>query len=110
MPNLGAAHPLFSCNICNMGKMDKQPRGKTDSREAQAKGERFHMDYGFFRGPRHLQKKLKRKYGDMTITAIKHKPIIESREGYVAYLLIVDGSAQKYGLIPPKLKSLRSRW
>jgi hypothetical protein len=78
MPPLGAAHPLFGCNNCNMAKMDKQPRGKTDSREAKANGKRFHMDYGFFRGPRHLQKQLKRKYGNMTIASLKHKPIIES--------------------------------
>jgi hypothetical protein len=62
------------------------------------------MDYGFFRGPKHLQKQLKRKYGDMTITSLQHKPIIESREGYVAYLLIIDGNARQIWVYPTKTK------
>jgi hypothetical protein len=104
IPSLGAAHPLFGCNTCNMGKLEKQARGPTDSREAKVNGERFHMDYGFFRGPHHLQKHVKRKYGAMTIASLNHKPIIESREGYVAYLLIVDGSSRKIWVYPTKTK------
>jgi hypothetical protein len=109
IPSLGAAHPLFGCNNCNMGKIEKQARGKTDSREAQANGERFHMDYGFFRGPKHLQRHIKRKYGKMTLAhptneKRKHKPIIESREGYVAYLLIIDGNSRKTWVYPTKTK------
>jgi hypothetical protein len=104
MPNLGAAHPLFGCNNCNMGKLDKQARGKTDSRQAQANGERFHMDYGFFRGPKHLQRQIKRKYGDVTIASLQHKPILESREGYVAYLLVIDGFSRKAWVYPTKTK------
>jgi hypothetical protein len=87
-----------------MGKLAKQARGKTDSREANAKGKRFHMDYGFFRGPKHLQQKIKRKYGDVTAASMQHKPIIESREGYVAYLLIVDGHTRKVWVYPTKTK------
>jgi hypothetical protein len=104
IPNLGPAHPLFACNNCSMGKLAKQARGKTDSRQATAKGERFHMDYGFFRGPKHLQRQIKRKYGDLTIASLKHKPILESREGYVAYLLIVDGYTRKAWVYPTKHK------
>jgi hypothetical protein len=104
IPTLGAAHPLFGCNNCNMGKLTKQARGKTDSREANANGERFHMDYGFFRGPKHLQKQIKRRYGDMTIASLQHQPILESREGYVAYLLIVDGFSRKAWIYPTKTK------
>jgi hypothetical protein len=85
IPALGPLHPLFGCNNCNMAKMTKQPRGKTGIRSAQINGERFHMDYGFFRGPRHLQRQIKSKYGaNMTIAPEAHKPIIENREGYVA--------------------------
>jgi hypothetical protein len=104
IPALGPAHPLFGCSSCNMGKLAKQARGKTDSREANAKGERFHMDYGFFRGPKHLQRKIKRKYGDATAASMQHKPILESREGYVAYLLIVDGHTRKVWVYPTKTK------
>jgi hypothetical protein len=104
MPTLGPAHPLFGCGSCDMGKMAKQSRGKTDSQEASAIGERFHMDYGFFRGPKHLQRQIKRKYGDMSIASLKHKPIIESREGYVAYLLIVDGHSRRAWVYPTKTK------
>jgi hypothetical protein len=62
------------------------------------------MDYGFFRGPRHLQKHIKRRYGDMTLAHTNHKPIIESREGYVAYLLILDGFTRQVWSYPTKTK------
>jgi hypothetical protein len=104
MPPLGAAHPLFGCNSCNMGQMQKQARGKIESREANTKGERFHMDYGFFCGPRHLQKHIKRRYGNMTLARTNHKPIIESREGYVAYLLILDAFTRQVWAYPTKAK------
>jgi hypothetical protein len=87
-----------------MGKLMKQARGKTDSREARAIGERFHMDYGFFRGPKHLQKRVQRKYGIKSIASLKHKPVIESHEGYVAYLLIVDGHTRQAWVYPTKTK------
>jgi hypothetical protein len=48
IPTLGPAHPLFGCNSCNIGKLAKQAQGKMDTREANANGERFHMDDGFF--------------------------------------------------------------
>jgi hypothetical protein len=88
-----------------MAKMTKQSRGKTDIRSAAINGERFHMDYGFFRGPRHLQRKIKRKYGaSMKVMTAEHKPIIESRKGYVAYLLIVDSKACKAWVFNTKAK------
>jgi hypothetical protein len=61
MPTLGQLHPLFDCNNCNMAKMTKQSRGKDDIRSAHHNGEQFHVDYGFFCGPRNLQKQIKRK-------------------------------------------------
>jgi hypothetical protein len=88
MPLLGPAHHLFGCSSCDMGKLTKQARGKIKTREARANRERIQMDYGFFRGPKHLQRQINRKYGDMSVSSVQHKPIIVSREGYVAYLLI----------------------
>ena len=40
----------------------------------------------------------------MTIASLQHKPILASREGYVAYLLVNDGYTEKHGSIPPRLK------
>ncbi len=84
--------------------MTKQSRGKEDSGAANIKGERFHMDYGFFRGPAHLAKRVKRKYGAMTLNSLNHKPIIQSREGYAAYLLIVDSKTRQCWVFNTKTK------
>jgi hypothetical protein len=40
----------------------------------------------------------------MTIVTPDHKPIIESREGYVAYLLIIDSKARKAWVFNTKTK------
>jgi hypothetical protein len=89
-----------------MAKMTKQPCGKTDIRSARINGEHFHMDYGFFCGPCHLQSQIKCKYGvSMTISLADHKPIIESHEGDVAYLLIVDSKEEKLGCSTKKQKN-----
>jgi hypothetical protein len=40
----------------------------------------------------------------MTLENSPHKPIIESREGYVAYLLIVDSKARKVWVFNTKTK------
>jgi hypothetical protein len=106
LPPIGPLHPLFGCNNCNLAKMTKQARGKVDLGAAQNNGERFHMDFGFFRGPKDLAKRVKRKYGKMKITSpkSKHKPIIISREGYAAYLLIVDSNARRVWVFNTKTK------
>jgi hypothetical protein len=68
------------------------------------------MDYRFFRGPKHLQRHIKPKHGKMTLAHPtdkkhkKHKPIIKSRKGYVAYLLIIDGNSRKTWVYPTKTK------
>ena len=104
IPTLGPLHPLFGCNNCNMAKLTKQSRGKVDASAAQIKGERFHMDYGFFRGPADLTKRVKRKYGEMKIASLPHKPIIESRDGHTAYLLIVDSKTRQVWVFNTKTK------
>jgi hypothetical protein len=106
IPTLGPLHPLFGCNNCNIAKLTKQAQGKDNSRAAHINGERFHMDYGFCRGPSNLARKVKRKYGKVSISLGKHKPIIESHEGYTAYLLIVDSKARKVWVFPTKTKGL----
>jgi hypothetical protein len=104
IPTLGPLHPLFGCNNCNIAKLTKQAQGKDDSGAAHINGERFHMDYGFFWGPSDLARKVKRKYGKVSISLGKHKPIIESHEGYTAYLLIIDSKACKVWVFPTKTK------
>jgi hypothetical protein len=104
IPTLGPLHPLFGCHNCDIAKMTKQARGKTDAGAAHHKGERFHMDYGFFRGPAHLANHVKRKHGNMTLGSLPHKPILTSREGYAAYLLIVDSKTRHVWAFNTKTK------
>jgi hypothetical protein len=109
IPALGPLHPLFGCNNCNIAKLPKQSGGTEDLGTAQINGERFHMDYNFFRGPADLAQKVKRKYGTMSTTvptALKHKPIIESRQGYTTYLLIIDSTARKVWVFNTETKEL----
>jgi len=56
MEDFGKAHNLFKCQSCQMAKMTKAVKMKINNRSASRKGERFHMYFGFFRGPKHLMK------------------------------------------------------
>ena len=85
---------MFKCQSCQMAKMTKAAKTKIDNRPASRKGERFHMDFGFFRGPKHLQDLTKRKHvgkrrakGEETPD---YQPIVTSHDGFSSYLLIVD--------------------
>ena len=74
MEDFDKAHPLFKCQSCQMAKMMKAAKSKIDNRPASRKGERFHMDFGFFRGPKHLQDLTKRnRIGDLGLTKRKNQ-------------------------------------
>ena len=94
MEDIGQIHPLFACQSCQMAKMTKVPRGKPENRLATKRGERFHMDFGFLRGPKHLMDLRTRKWhGKRTMIgqeAADYQPIITSHDGYSSYLLVVD--------------------
>ena len=57
------------------------------------------MDIGFFRGPRNLQEVYDR-------TADPQPKLIESRQGYVCYLLIVDRATRYIWVFPLRSKSI----
>ena len=77
-----------------MAKRTKAPRTKTENRPATQRGERFHMDYGFLRGPKHLTDLAAHTWhGKRRVNgeaATDYRPIITSHDDYSSYLLIVD--------------------
>ena len=95
MPAIGNLHPLFQCRACAIAKMTKTPRRKRDN-QAQQPGERFHMDFGFVRGPKHLQVLLKNKRTakHKVKHARSHHPIKTSHDGYSSYLLVADAASR----------------
>ena len=90
----------MACRACDVAKLRKAPRGPaaTDLPNLE-KGQVFHMDIGFIRGPANLPEVLAR-------TQDAEPKVIESRQGYVCYLLIID-SKTRYGWpFPMKSKSV----
>ena len=77
-PNLAQCkHKFFKCECCMRGKVHAAPKNKSPSTTAAARGEVFHMDFGFARGSDYKAKNEKGR-------------IITSRDGYNSYLIIVD--------------------
>ena len=95
IPRIGNLHPQFHCQACAIAKMTKTPRRKKED-QASRPGERFHMDFGFVRGPKNLQALLKRKRTPKhkIRTAKSHHPIKTSHDGYSSYLLITDAASR----------------
>jgi hypothetical protein len=87
IPNLPNNNSIFSCPFCDMAKLRKADRNKTSLREVFIPGTSFHMDLGFIRGPSNLEDVVKNG-------ATPTKTIIKSRDGYEAYLLIVDAASR----------------
>jgi Reverse transcriptase (RNA-dependent DNA polymerase) len=91
---------LIRCRICDIARLQKAPKGKpcTDPPDL-VPGQMFQMDIGFFRGPSNLEAVVDRRED------AKLK-IIESRQGYVCYLLIVDRKTRKVWVFPLKSRSV----
>jgi hypothetical protein len=70
-----------------MAKLRKTNRNKESTREVFLPGTSFHMDLGFIRGPSNLEEVVQKG-------ATPGKTIIKSRDGYEAYLLIVDAATR----------------
>jgi hypothetical protein len=87
IPTLPNNNSLFSCPFCDMAKLRKSNRHKESLREVFIPGTSFHMDLGFIRGPSNLEEVVKNG-------ATPNKTIIKSRDGYEAYLLIVDAATR----------------
>ena len=92
--DIGLTYTLFQCQSCQMARINKAPRSKTESRPASKHRECFHMDFGFFRGPKHLMDLTTRTWhGERRQAGIEptgYQPIITSHDGYSSYLLMVD--------------------
>jgi hypothetical protein len=87
IPNLPHDCPIFKCPFCDMAKLRKSNRNKESTREAFLPGTSFHMDLGFIRGPANLEDVVQNG-------ATPGKTIIKSRDGYEAYLLIIDAATR----------------
>jgi hypothetical protein len=87
IPALPPINSLFSCPFCDMAKLRKSNRHKESLREVFTPGTSFHMDLGFIRGPSNLEDVVKNG-------ATPSKTIVKSRDGYEAYLLIVDAATR----------------
>lgn len=98
--NLAKLPEVVSCRACDKARLQKAPRGPAETEPTDLKpGEQFQMDIGFFRGPSNLEAVVDRK-------ADADVKIIESRQGYVCYLLIIDRKSRKVLTFPLKSKSI----
>jgi hypothetical protein len=87
IPNLPNNNSIFSCPFCDMAKLRKADKNKNSLREVFIPGTSFHMDLGFIRGPSNLEDVVKNG-------ATPNKTIVKSRDGYEAYLLIIDAATR----------------
>ena len=91
---------LVTCRTCDVAKVKKAPRGKSmDDSDILLKGQVFQMDIGFIRGSQNLEAVLLRKEDADT-------KVIESRQGYVCYLLIIDRKTRYMWPFPLRSKSV----
>ena len=91
---------IVTCRTCDAAKLRKAPRGHImDDSEQLYNGQVFQMDIGFIRGPENLENVL-------TCTKDADTKVIESRNGYVCYLLIVDRKTRYMWPFPLKSKSV----
>ena len=91
---------LIRCRICDIARLQKAPRGppQHDPPDLQP-GQMFQIDIGFFRGPENLADVVDRK-------AEPSMKVIESRQGYVCYLLIIDRKTRKVWIFPLKSRAV----
>ena len=91
---------VVTCRTCDVAKLRKAPRGRTiEDSDILVNGQVFQMDIGFIRGPENLDSVLSRTEDATT-------KVIESRGGYVCYLLIVDRKSRYMWPFPLKSKSI----
>jgi hypothetical protein len=91
---------MVTCRTCDVAKLRKAPRGRTlEDGDTLENGQVFQMDIGFIRGPLNLDNVLAR-------TEDADTKIIESRNGFVCYLLIVDRKTRYMRPFPLKSKSV----
>lgn len=93
--------PSFvQCRACDVATLKKAPRGpETTVLRPLHPGQVLHMDLGFFRGPSNLVE----VYECHTPPSPK---LVESRQGFVCYLLIIDCCTRYIGIFPLRSKSV----
>ena len=84
---------------CDIATLKRAPRGPNTDDVNLEPGQVFQMDIGFFRGPRNLQEVYDR-------TADPQPKLIESRQGFVCYLLIIDRATRYIWVFPLRSKSI----
>jgi Reverse transcriptase (RNA-dependent DNA polymerase) len=89
-----------TCRACDIAKLRRANRGCTlidppDLQPAQI----LQMDIGVFRGPANLEEVLQRK-------ADPKPKIIESRQGFVCYFLVIDRASRYTWVFPLRSKSV----
>ena len=105
MPPAGNLHPSFQCGACAMAKMTKTPKRRHESQATQP-GERFHVDFGFARGPKHLQHLMhKRRTAKHKVRHAKsHCPIKTSHDGCSSHPLVTDAATRHAWIFLAKTK------
>lgn len=92
--------PLVRCRACDVANLKKAPRGpETKLPTPLTPGQVFHMDIGFFRGPGNLMAVYDRQ-------APPSPKLVESRQGFVCYLLIIDRCTRYIWIFPLRSKSV----
>ena len=90
---------------------DKSPKDKNrkPTRNATQRSKQFHMDYEFFRGPKHLTNLTTRTWHGKrwlnSEAATDYRLIITNHDGYSIYLLIVDAFTRATFVFFTKSKS-----
>ena len=93
--------PVVRCRACNIAHLQKAPRGpnRQDS-EHISPGQIFQMDIGFFRGPCNLITVYEERRADA------ESKVVESRQGFICYLLIADRCTRYIWVFPLSSKSV----
>ena len=92
---------VVTCRACDIAKLRKAPKGSTTMTEPQPQlGQMFQMDIGFIRGPTNLEAVVDRREE-------AHTKLIDSRQGYSCYLLIIDRRSRYLWAFPLKTKSVQ---
>ena len=96
---MGDIPSILRCHACDIASLEKAPKGHTTVKQQPLQPQTFHMDLGFFRGPGNLVEVYERQ-------AMPSPKIIESRQGFVCYLLIIDRSTRYVWIFPLRSKSV----
>mmetsp|Transcript_12630 Transcript_12630/g.36754 ORF Transcript_12630/g.36754 Transcript_12630/m.36754 type:complete len:1246 (+) Transcript_12630:2039-5776(+) len=93
-------HPFQQCTICEHARHRANPKGDTTDVSQLVAGQRFHVDFGFMRASSVSYKPVYTKRGRIDST----QRVVQSLDGHVAYLIIVDAVSRYTWVFPTKSK------